>query len=224
MAREIKAQGGEMVRLRISIRGKQSWLWTQTCGPKPYSSFPYVSLSPDVRLGGPLWDLERCLSVAGRDGREALSWRWCLLILQNSPVYITFHGAQKRSAHGGKILCLETETFKFQAPRERRMTLEAAVGSSLLSFIPPLAELDRWELWLGKRGCTCACTLSESQVNGASGFKRADWEINWNQGAQPRGSESQDGQEMVVSSELQVPLGYGSITSHFNITGNPPWI
>ena len=28
----------------------------------------------------------------------------------------------------------------------------------------PFALLDRWELWRGKQGCTCAWILSESQV------------------------------------------------------------
>lgn len=53
--------------------------------------------------------------MVGQGGREALSWLWRLLILQNSPVYIIFHGAQKRSAPGVEMLCLETETFEFHA-------------------------------------------------------------------------------------------------------------
>lgn len=62
-------------------------------------------------------NLDQHLSVIGRDGREAPDRHWCLLVLQNSPAYIIFHGVQERSTHSGALLCLETGMFKFQ-PQE----------------------------------------------------------------------------------------------------------
>lgn len=89
-----------------------------------------------------------------QDREEDPSCHWCLLILQNSPACIIFHGSQQRSALSGATLCLETGKFKFQPLEERRMKLEVAVRSLLLIF------------HLRKVG---------TQVSQTSGFKRADW-------------------------------------------------
>lgn len=113
------------MRSRVGFEPK---LWL-----KPHSSCHCAALPPKSAWAGLLQNLEWCLSVIGQDGRKASIWHWCLLILWNSR-YIPFFSVQKRSAHGGAVLCLETEKFKFQ-PWER-MTPEVEVRSLLLIFIP----------------------------------------------------------------------------------------
>lgn len=118
IAREIEAQGNKVRHLRIFRKwGTELALnpnfWTET-----YFLSTRLHCLPKSVRADLMRNLEWCLSVTGRDSSEALNWHWCLLILQNSPAYLIFHGAQERSAHGGGILCLGTGKVKFQ-PRER---------------------------------------------------------------------------------------------------------
>lgn len=111
-------------------------------------------------------NVEQCLSVTGREGREALAWHWCLLILQNSPACII--------SHGGGILCLGTEKFKFQ-PREREAWHWRQqsghyrwVPSQKCRHTPPMCG--RGELSLGKQSCTCAAPSLRARWTEHLGF------------------------------------------------------
>lgn len=193
----------------LSTSEEQSWIWTQTFWLNPIILSTLLHCLLKSGWADLIENFERWLSVISWGGREVPDWHSCLSILQKSPVYIVSHDAQKRSAHGGAILCLETEKFKFQPQRE---TNDTRGNSRVITadFHPRkvgthFTVLSRWELWLGRQGWTWTCTLSENQVNWAPDFKRSDGETKPNWCAQPQSSESHDNEEMLVGSESQIP-------------------